>query len=406
LSRLRLRSHPKLGLAVAGVLAIATAAGTAVPAGAAPSDNGADATVRVVSSKSLVSGHGADLGADVTAAALAAARNPQAAPGPAVTEHNWKQLPMMNGVVHDIDFATKRVGYAAAELGVIYKTTNGGKTWTQIVNVGFPLYFYGVQALSKNEVVVSGFDNSATTAVVWRSTDGGTTWNKDIAFDGNWGNRVEYTDRDHALMAGILGSAVWSTKSGGETEDEWTYANPDPEQGWIGNQITLLPSQRAYISGVKYCTSDDGGVAWGCQASVDPVFDGATSFVDEQHGWVGAGSISPDVEGWIHRTTDGGATWSDRVLDGPWPIRHIEPINDEIVWAGGGNVYSGVGGLYYSADGGQSWDVDLTTGYEMGSCDQHGVKKGKLTRIWCVGFTFNGSAFVSQAYRTTIKTPA
>jgi photosystem II stability/assembly factor-like uncharacterized protein len=385
------------------LIAAATAASTAMPAGA--SSSSPDPSVSVVSARTLATGSGAELGADVSAATLAAARSPQAAPGMSVSAHNWQTLPTLNGVVKDVDFATKKIGYIAGELGSIWKTSDGGKSWDQIVNAGFPLYFYGVQTLSKDEVVVSGFDNALMTAVIWRTLDGGATWKSDIAFDGNWGNRVEFADHDHALMAGILGSAVWSTKTGGETEDEWAYANPDPEQGWIGNQFTLLRSQRAYISGIKYCTSADGGVAWGCQNSIDPVFDGPVSFLNQKNGWVGGGSISPEVEGWIHRTTDGGATWSDRVLDGDWPVRHIEPVNKRIVWAAGGNAYTGVGGMYYSGDGGQTWNVDLTTGFEMDSCDQRSIKNGKKTRVWCIGFTNNGQ-WISKAYRTTIKNAA
>src|SRR5213078_840232 len=95
--------------------------------------------------------------------------------------------------------------------------------------------------------------------------------------------------------------------------------------------------------------------------SVDSVFDGAVDFVNHRYGWVGGGEISPNVEGWVHRTTDGGTTWSGRNLDF---------LGSKVGWAAGGNIYSGVGGMYFSTDGGRTWSLDADTGAEMSSCTQ------------------------------------
>lgn len=403
------RTRGRAARATFAVLAIAaTAAATAVPAGASPTAEPAqaEALVHVVSGRTMVQGAGDVLGADRTAATLATARNPAAAPSAGADGHAWKAMDPMSGVVKDISFATKKVGYAAAELGVVWKTTNGGKTWTRIVNVGFPLYFYGLDALSASEVVVSGFDNQAGSAVVWRTIDGGTTWDKSISFPQGWGGRIRFSDADHGLLAGLTGSQVWSTQTGGESADDWTFAQPEPvENGWIGAQFTLLASQRAYLTGINFCRSKDGGIGWNCEHSVDPVFDGPAEFVSNKVGWVGGGTISPDVEGWVHRTTDGGKTWSDRTLDGDWPVRHIEAIDNDHVWAVAGDAYSGQGGMYYSSDGGQTWVVDLETGSEMTSCDQRAIHDSAKTRLWCVGYA-NTGGWVSHVYRLTVATPA
>jgi hypothetical protein len=53
----------------------------------------------------------------------------------------WKLLATLPGaVVHDISFTTPQIGYAAAELGQVWKTTDGGASWTEIMNLGFPYY--------------------------------------------------------------------------------------------------------------------------------------------------------------------------------------------------------------------------------------------------------------------------
>ena len=130
-----------------------------------------------------------------------------------------------------------------------------------------------------------------------------------------------------------------------------------------------------------------GGVRWSCGPSVDSVFDGPVLFQGDTFGWVGGGEISPNVEGWVHVTTNGGKTWSARTLDGPWPIRQFVFLNTKMGWAAGGNLYTGVGGIYYTSDGGQTWSLDVNTGAEMDACDKRTLKVGH--QVWCAGY--NGS---------------
>jgi hypothetical protein len=190
------------------------------------------------------------------------------------------------------------------------------------------------------------------------------------------------------------------TTTGGGTSSDWTTVVPDPNGGWFGADFAFLPDLSAYLSGITECASRDGGATWACGPSVDAVFDGAVAFVDHRNGWVAGGEISPNVEGWVHRTTDGGRTWSDRTLDSPWPIRQLEFLSTTIGWAAGGNVYSGVGGMYLTRDGGQTWQLDANTGAEMGSCTH--LDLGTRTRVWCVGTT---SAFSGVVYTAVVPTP-
>jgi photosystem II stability/assembly factor-like uncharacterized protein len=179
---------------------------------------------------------------------------------------------------------------------------------------------------------------------------------------------------------------------------------PDPNGGWFGYQFTLLKDQTAYASGINYCTSANIGATWTCGPPADSVYDGPTEFVSDKIGWTGGGEISPNVEGWLHRTTDGGASWSGRVLGTAWPIREIEFLNRKVGWATGGNIYSTVGGIYYSADGGKTWSQDLTTEDEIGSCAYQNIANGQ-TQIWCIGDAYNGNSFSSNVYSTTVTTP-
>ena len=76
----------------------------------------------------------------------------------------------------------------------------------------------------------------------------------------------------------------------------------------------------------------------------------------------------------MHLTTNGGKTWSARTLDGPWPIRQLIFVTSKIGWAAGGNIYSDVGGIYFTSDGGQTWSLDVNTGAQMDACHERALK--------------------------------
>jgi photosystem II stability/assembly factor-like uncharacterized protein len=383
------------------VLSAALLLGTTILVAAAADDGS-----RYVSGRAPILGHSREVaavrphGLSPTRAAMTKAGHPA---------NTWNKLGTMSGaVVHDVVFVSPTAGYAAAELGQVWTTTNGGASWTKILNRGFPYYYYGIQVTGQT-IVASGFNDSTSEGILTQSNDGGATWQADtILSDNAWAGRVRFTKgAGHGLAMNGGGSAgsnpniAWWTRR----PDHWQTDIPDPNGGWFGNQFTLLKDRTAYASGITFCKSGDIGATWTCAPPADSVFDGPTLFIDDNHGWTGGGEISPEVAGWLHRTTDGGATWSGRVLNTDWPIRQIEFLNRKIGWAAGGNVYSNVGGVYYTANGGKTWALDATTGDEMGACSHQPIGDGSQTQVWCVGFLFNGSNFNSETYSTVVATP-
>jgi len=373
-------------------LSVATMLATALLVVSAHTSRAQEAVVHYISDRVPVQAPLRELAADRPYVAT----TPRAKQPVGTGANPWRlQATLPGAVVHDIAFPTASVGYAAAELGQVWKTSDGGEHWTRIMNLGFPYYWYGVYAFSEQDLVVSGFDNQAFSAILRWSHDGGDTWSDDVVLtDQGWSMRVRFADADHGLVMDLVNQSAPNmahyTLDGGAVATDWSDVVPDANGGWFGNQFSLLASGRARASGITYCDSADFGADWACRPPADPVFDGPTFFVGEMNGWVGGGSISPDVEGWVHRTIDGGDNWSARTLDVAWPIREILFLTDQIGWAVGGNIYSAEGGIYFSDDGGQTWSPDFDSeGHELDACANVGQK------VWCAGYdaSFNGAVY-------------
>ena len=318
---------------------------------------------------------------------------------------NWTPIQTVNGVVKAVSFVNPDVGYMSAELGVVYKTTDGGFNWSTVLNLGFPYYWYGIHTFTTQKVLIAGFNNSTGDGIMRWTNDGGTTWTNDIIVAPapfNWLEGLGFADSLHGLAVGsILSSGkVFITTNGGINASDWTPVVADPTQGWFAGNFTMRPDGKYYITGISFCNSTDFGLSWSRRNSIDNTFDGGVSFPDDLHGWTGGGSISPAVEGWVHRTTDGGVNWSGRILDTPYPIRVVYFFDSQMGIAQGGEVNSGVGGIWESTDGGANWAEATVTNLEMGSLDWQPVGPDSID-IWSVGYTSSGG-FHSVVYKKRI----
>jgi photosystem II stability/assembly factor-like uncharacterized protein len=325
-----------------------------------------------------------------------------AAPSPSdlndgFTWHLQATLP--NAVFIDLSFADDSVGYACAELGIVYKTTNSGTTWTRIMNLGFPYYWYGVSAVSRARAIVSGFNNTEGTGIYRWTNDGGSTWDSIVTLDtANWLSRARFADSLRGIVSAGWVGGVWRTENGGRNPSDWTYVQIDPARGWFEGNFCYRADGRAWLTGISFCSSTDNGATWSFQHSIDPTFDGGVWFSDTLHGWTGGGQISSPVTGWVHRTADGGATWTDRLIETPEPIRAVLFINETLGFAIGGNHFDGSGAIYSTTDGGDSWQQDVNTSSEMKGIDYQQV--GDSIDLWCCGFNSN---FTGCIYKTRIS---
>lgn len=92
--------------------------------------------------------------------------------------YNWSTLnfpPSTTGRYDDVFFLNENLGWAArGGNGTVFKTTNGGTTWTeQIVSSQTGQYFRNIEFLNENIGFLGTLNNN-----FYKTTNGGTTWTK------------------------------------------------------------------------------------------------------------------------------------------------------------------------------------------------------------------------------------
>src|ERR1700690_1048542 len=267
-----------------------------LPAAAQNSPNFRD-NVHHISGRVPVQGVSTELSADRPYVAPSA--KPQVCTRECGQGNTWTlQATIPGAVIHDISFSSAMTGYAVAGGGQIWKTTNGGQNWTSALNLGYPYYFYGVDAINAKNIVASGFyDSSSFYGFLRWSHEGGKTWGSGIVLtDTGWVQRVRFMKKSGLIMDLINGAenTAQYTIDGGAAAADWSTVVDDTDGGWFGLEFSMLKNSHARASGVDFCSSTSAGAAWSCSPSVDSVFDGEVFFLNnDKDGWVAAARFRP-----------------------------------------------------------------------------------------------------------------
>jgi photosystem II stability/assembly factor-like uncharacterized protein len=213
--------------------------------------------------------------------------------------------------------------YAASELGGLFKSTDGGQTWSHLDgHLPTRTWDVAVDPQSSNRVFATSFydGRTASRSGISVSTDAGATWTRPASATPPSGFCRTATQRDEPAAFGI------------------SIDPADPNDVYVGTNCGLA-------------ISTDRGVTW---SFVDPTpGDGGADRVSDVV--VHDGSIIDVCGGDGHqRSTDGGATWATAPavpLPGGTCALAVSPDEAYVLFAAVGTS------IFESDDGGQSWPV-------------------------------------------------
>lgn len=243
---------------------------------------------------------------------------------------NWVALPKTyTGVITEINFFDVNIGVMSTTTG-IYRTVDGGTTWTKILNSGD---CYSVQhAGSANNIV--GVSDAGTPGLYY-SNNGGSSWSRS-----NLGSHklcvLGNKDGSAYALSGFGNANIYYTTNSGATwpikstidYDSFSFAQDSSSYIFLMNEEGHVTSD----SKASFCRSNDGGVTWQKMTSFTPQY--YTGGIAVAKCVVFAHTINNGVL----RSLDKGATWTS--IGGPncnIDTRLICAISNNIVLAADAN---------------------------------------------------------------------
>src|SRR5438067_3878141 len=217
----------------------------------------------------------------------------------------------------------------------VYKTTDGGKSWTNalFVNEDTGITDIAMDPTSPGTLMaaayqrrrtVFGYNGSGPGSALYKTTDGGATWKK-LEKGLPWDPDAKKTDTDEEAVrqTGRIGVdfyrrnpnvvyAVIENAEGGvfrsdDKGETWTKMSSTDPRGSYYSQVRVDPNndQRIWVCGARMYTSDDGGRTL------------KTNVVEKMHGDFHALWIDPNdsnvmlagSDGGIHISRDRGRSW-------------------------------------------------------------------------------------------------
>jgi photosystem II stability/assembly factor-like uncharacterized protein len=254
-------------------------------------------------------------------------------------------------------------GYDGSGSGANYqvytRTSNGGSSWSSgNINLGDTnLGIAMINAVSSTTAWVVGYPTAAgQTGGIWKTTNGGSSWTRQNTASynssGSFTNVVHFWDENYGFAQGdpIGGEyELYVTSDGGNNWEAVPGENiPNPgggEYGYVG-QIEVVGDNVWYTtnSTTLYHSTDRGNNWQAYQCPVNDFSGDAISFSDANNGIIVSGTN-------VYRTYDSGENWTQ--IDPNGPVNSIGVCFIE----GTDTIFStSTAGSSQSFDGGITWN--------------------------------------------------
>lgn len=275
------------------------------------------------------------------------------------------QTPPPFGLMQDGIFLTPRIGLMTGNK--TWRTSDGGRTWVEVCAQGFwNLTFADDQV---GWACTGGW--AGPPGLIYKTSDGGQTWHE--VFRGPVGlMAVAAGDRDHIVAGSPWRSdSVWVSDDGGTTWQERQGAGAD-----VHGLLAAGPSE-FFALGLegRLAHTTDAGITWTtlCTVPGKRCHHGSLLRLED-------GTLFATFAGGLHRSEDGGHTFA--------PVAGAPAGCDRLDHGPAGRLgLAAEGGIWESADAGQTWRLTFATTLSVSALSRAG------DTWWAIGGKFGGYNF-------------
>ncbi|WP_374551737.1 T9SS type A sorting domain-containing protein [Flavobacterium sp.] len=274
------------------------------------------------------------------------------------------------------------------------RTTNGGSSWTYgIIDIGdTSLSINNICPISATTAWISAIDSNTGLGGIYKTTNGGLTWtlqtNSEFSTSGeSFLNGVVFFDANNGVAFGDPEGnefEIYTSNNGGTTWTRVAAASvPNPLSGEYGynggfrhiGSTIWLPTNKG-----RLLKSTNMGVTWTVSQAPLTDFSGTSQSGNVHFSTVNNGCLLKKVNTTytFYTTTNGGTTWSAATpYTGTYYVIDYVPNTNILVATSAGTP----SGSAYSLDNGTSWTT-IDSGAQRGALAMFDSSTG-----WCGGFS-------------------
>jgi len=258
---------------------------------------------------------------------------------------NWTPVYVNTSLVTSVRFGYDYTGYAFGSASAMLKSTDFGASWSFQQPPGL---FAQVNAAS-----VTQSDHiwaAADSGIIYRSTNLGSTWSESVReyITSTHLNSVSFLNSSTGFAFGNSGIVMKTTNGG----SNWQNGNLNSSYSFssskfLNSSTGYICGGEGYYMGIVYKTVN-GGSSWQ-QVYLDSAHLNSLSFINENTGWAGG------TFGNIIKTTNGGVNWVRTKMNSVSAINSIYFVNAQTGFAGVSGT-TNTTGIHKTTDGGANWD--------------------------------------------------
>jgi photosystem II stability/assembly factor-like uncharacterized protein len=292
---------------------------------------------------------------------------------------SWVKLsaaPSISGKQDDLYFVDPSIGFSVNGLGRIYGTTDGGQTFTKLLDQP-GTYFRAVSFLDATHGFAANigtdyYPGVTDTQPLYETNDSGATWTKVTTISGPMPNGIcgfWKIDDSNLVAVGRVGGPSFFLKSS-DAGATWTSTNVSSQLPMLvdahfndaNDGVLTGGSSTGAGSQCRILHTTDGGATWTkvFQSKNAGTMCWKVSFPSAMVGYAAVLTFSATTPSSFIKTTDGGNTWTEMpFVDGGYAGLGVGFITENIGWIGG---EASSKPAYRTSDGGNTWTPDPSLG--------------------------------------------